>query len=99
MRNCVGLMGRRPSSRLNNTTTNNNNNNKNNNSNTSNSTVGFHNFNLRIFNLRVSNPNKLIVDVFLTRCGISMCQSLGPKKHDEISEIGCNNHNHNDKIN
>ena len=30
-------------------------------------TVGFHNFNLRIFNLRVSNPNKLIVDVFLTR--------------------------------
>ena len=26
--------------------------------------VGFHNFNLRIFNLRVSNPNKLIVDVF-----------------------------------
>ena len=27
--------------------------------------VGFHNFNLRMFNLRVSNPNKLIVDVFL----------------------------------
>ena len=27
-------------------------------------TVGFHNFNLRIFNLRVSNPNKWIVDVF-----------------------------------
>ena len=27
-------------------------------------TVGFHNFNLRIFNLRVSNPNKFIVDVF-----------------------------------
>ena len=49
----------------------------------------FHNFNLRIFNLRVSNPDKFIVDVFLTRCGISMCQSLGPKKHDEISEIGC----------
>ena len=42
--------------------------------------VGFHNFNLRIFNLRVSNPSKLIVDVFLTRCRISMCQSLGPKK-------------------
>ena len=42
-------------------------------------TVGFHNFNLRIFNLRVSNPNKLIVDVFLTRCRISMCQGLGPK--------------------
>ena len=49
-------------------------------------TVGFHNFNLRIFNLRVSNPNKLIVDV-LTRCRISMCQGLGPKQHDEISEI------------
>ena len=27
-------------------------------------TVGFHNINLRIFNLRVSNPNNLIVDVF-----------------------------------
>ena len=25
----------------------------------------FHNFNLRIFNLRVSNPNKFIVDVFV----------------------------------
>ena len=50
-------------------------------------TPGFHNFNLRIFNLRVSNPNKLIVDVLLTRCRISMCQGLGPKKHDEISEI------------
>ena len=44
------------------------------------SMVGFHNFNLRIFNLRVSNPNKLIVDVFLTRCRISMCQGLGPTK-------------------
>ena len=52
-------------------------------------TVGFHNFNLRIFNLRVSNPNKLIVDVCLTRCRISMCQGLGPNKHDEISEIDC----------
>ena len=50
-------------------------------------TVGFHTFNLRIFNLRVSNPNKLIVGVFLTRCRISMCQGLGPTKHDEISEI------------
>ena len=28
-------------------------------------TVGFHNFNLRIVNLRVSNPNKLIVDAFV----------------------------------
>ena len=26
--------------------------------------VGFNNLNLRIFNLRVSNPNKLILDVF-----------------------------------
>ena len=26
--------------------------------------VGFHNFNLRIFNMRVSNPNKIIVDAF-----------------------------------
>ena len=50
-------------------------------------TVGFHNFNLRIFNLRVSNPNKLIVDALLMRCRISMCQGLGPKKHDEVSEI------------
>ena len=56
------------------------------------STVGFHNFNLRIFNLRVSNPNKLIVDVFLTRCRISMCQGLGPKKHDEILEIDSMKH-------
>ena len=55
--------------------------------------VGFHNFNLRIFNLRVSNPNKLIVDVLLTRCRISMCQGLGPKKHDEISEIDRNKNN------
>ena len=47
-------------------------------------TVGFHNFNLRIFNLRVSNQNKLIVDVFLTRCRISLFQGLGPKKHDDI---------------
>ena len=50
-------------------------------------TVGFHNFNLLIFNLRVSNPSEIIVVVFLTRCRISMCQRLGQKKHDEISEI------------
>ena len=42
--------------------------------------VGFHNFNLRVFNLRVSNPDKLMADAFLTRCRISMCQGLGPKK-------------------
>ena len=51
--------------------------------------VGFHNLNLRIFNSRVSNPNNLIVDAFLTRCRISMCQGLGPQKRDEISEIDC----------
>ena len=39
--------------------------------------VGFHNFNLGIFNLRVSNPIKFTVDVCLTRCRISMCQGLG----------------------
>ena len=50
-------------------------------------TVGFHNFNLRTFNSRVSNPNESIVDVFLTRCRISMCQGLGPNKHHDISEI------------
>ena len=47
-------------------------------------TVGFHNLNLLIVNLKVSNPNKLIVDAFLT---ISMCQGLGPTKYDEFSEI------------
>ena len=43
-------------------------------------TVGVQNLNLLIFNLRVSNPNKLIVYVFLIRCRISMCQGLGPTK-------------------
>ena len=48
----------------------------------------------RIFNTRVSNPNKLIVDVFLTRCRISMCQGLGPKntmkfrKTDRTGRVG-----------
>ena len=37
-------------------------------------TVGFHNFNFRIYNLRVSNPNKSIVDVCLTRCRICIRQ-------------------------
>ena len=57
------------------------------------STFGFHNFYLRFVNLRVSNPNNLIVDVcfFLTRCRISMCQGLGPNKHDDISEIDRSN--------
>ena len=52
--------------------------------------VGFHDFILRIFNVRVSNPKKSVVDVFLARCRISMCQSLGPKKRDEISETDRN---------
>ena len=65
----------------------NNNHSSNNSNNDKHDTVGFHNFNLRIFNLRVSNPDELIVDVFLTRCRISMCQGLGQKKLDEISEI------------
>ena len=54
-------------------------------------TVGFHNFNLRIFNLRVSNPNKLIVDVFLTRCRISMCQGLGRSHVLRMESYDCNN--------
>ena len=64
--------------------------------NDANTTVGFHNFNLRIVNMRVSNPNKLTVDVFLTRCRISMCQGLGPKKHDDISEIDRNTNTNTD---
>ena len=50
-------------------------------------TLGFHNFNLRILNLRVSNANKLIVDVCFTRCRILTCQGLRPKKQDEMSEV------------
>ena len=42
-------------------------------------TVGFHNFNLRIFNLRVSNPDKLIVDLFDTMSDFNVPGS-GPKK-------------------
>ena len=52
-------------------------------------TVGFHNFNLLIFNLRISNPNELPVDAFLTPCRVSMCQGSAPKKQDEIPEIDC----------
>ena len=50
-------------------------------------TVGFHNLNLRIFNLRVSNPNKLIVDVFFDTISDFNVPGSRPKKHDEISEI------------
>ena len=51
-------------------------------------TVGFHNFNLRTFNLKVSNPNKLIVDVFVdTMSDFNVPGSRPKKKHDETSEI------------
>ena len=44
-------------------------------------TVGFHNFNLRIFNLRISNPNKLIVYVFVdTMSDFNVPGSRPPKK-------------------
>ena len=43
-------------------------------------TVGFHNFNLRIFNLRVSNPNKLIVDVFVDTMSDFNVPGSRPKK-------------------
>ena len=43
-------------------------------------TVGFHNFNLRIFNLRVSNPNKLIVDVFVDAMSDFNVPGSRPKK-------------------
>ena len=42
-------------------------------------TVGFHNFNLRNFNLRVSNPNKSIVDFFDTMSDFNVPGSR-PKK-------------------
>ena len=48
-------------------------------------TVGFHNFNLRIFNLRVSNPDELIVDVFFdTMSDFNVPGSRPQQKHDEI---------------
>ena len=50
-------------------------------------TVGFHNYNLRIFNLKVSNPNKLIVDVFVDTMSDFNVPGSRPKKHDDISEI------------
>ena len=42
--------------------------------------VGFHDFNLRIFNLRVSNPNKLIVDVFVDTMSAFNAPGSRPKK-------------------
>ena len=50
-------------------------------------TVGFNNFNLRIFNLRISNPSKLIVDVFCHDVGFQCASHSAQKKHDEIQEI------------
>ena len=44
------------------------------------SAVGFHNFNLRIFNSRVSNPNKLIVDVFVDTMSDFNVPGSRPKK-------------------
>ena len=58
-------------------------------------TVGFHNVNLRTFNLRVSNPNKLIVDVFLHDVGFQCARVSAQQKHDEISEVDRNNNKHN----
>ena len=43
-------------------------------------TPGFHNFNLRIFNLRVSNPNKFIVDVFFDTMSDFNVPESRPKK-------------------
>ena len=43
-------------------------------------TVGFHNFNIRIFNSRVSNPNKLIVDVFWHDVGFQ-CARVSAKEN------------------
>ena len=65
------------------TTTNNNNNNDNNHhhhNDTTNNTIGFHNFNLRIFNLIVSNPNKLIVDVLFGTMSDFNVPGSRPKK-------------------
>ena len=44
-------------------------------------TVGFHNLNLRIFDLRVSNPSKPIVDVCLTRCTTYACMLVKVEHH------------------
>ena len=43
-------------------------------------TVGFHNFNLRIFNLRVSNPKEIFVDVFWHDVGFQ-CARVSAKKN------------------
>ena len=43
--------------------------------------MGFYNFNLLIFNLRVSNPNKLIVDVFVDTMSDFNVPGSRPKKN------------------
>ena len=49
-------------------------------------TVGLHNFNLRIFNFRVSNPNKLIVDVFFDTMSDFNVPGFRPQKQTLIFE-------------
>ena len=49
-------------------------------------TLGFHNFNLRIFNLRIPNPSKLTVYVFFDTMSDFNVPKLRPKKHFDISE-------------
>ena len=49
--------------------------------------VGFHDFNLRNFSLRVSNPNKFFVDVFFDTMSDFNVPGSRATKHGEISEI------------
>ena len=50
-------------------------------------TVAFNNFNLRIVKLRVSNPDTLIVDVFVDTMSDFNVPGSWPKKHYETSEV------------
>ena len=52
-------------------------------------TVGFHNFNLRIFNLRISNPKQSICVCFFDTMSDFNAPGPRPKKHYEISETDC----------
>ena len=47
-------------------------------------TVSFHNFKSQNFKLSVSNPKSKYIANLSVLSQISNCQSLGPKKHDEI---------------
>ena len=50
-------------------------------------TVGFHNFNLRVQFESFKSGHSL--NIFLTRCRISMCQGFSPKKHDKkVAAVG-----------